>query len=198
MSIWDIYKRALAMLIVERGQTALVVASGIALAGVPIAEQVLLARVVDQLSRGQGAFGVIALWAALGLLGIFAGVIVAVVADRLAHRRRLAALGQAFEHAIVLPISYHAEKGSGAVVRTILAGTDALFWNWLSFLREQFVALIGILVLIPTSLYMTPTMAMILAALAAIYVLANVLVAQKTSTGQAAVEQYHNNVYGRV
>ena len=27
---------------------------------------------------------------------------------------------------------------------------------------------------------------------------ANVLVAQKTSTGQAAVEQYHNNVYGRV
>ena len=28
--------------------------------------------------------------------------------------------------------------------------------------------------------------------------LANVFVARKTSTGQAAVEQYHNNVYGRV
>jgi ATP-binding cassette, subfamily B, beta-glucan exporter len=198
MSIWDIYKRALALLIVERGQTALVVASGIALAGVPIAEQVLLARVVDALSRGQGAFGIIALWAALGLIGIVAGVIVAVVADRLAHRLRLAALGQAFEHAIVLPISYHAEKGSGAVVRTILAGTDALFWNWLSFLREQFVALVGILVLVPTAIYMNATMALILAALAVIYVAANVFVARKTSTGQAAVEQYHNNVYGRV
>ena len=90
----------------------------------------------------------------LGLFGIVAGVIVAVMADRLAHRRRLAALGQAFEHAIILPISYHAEKGSGAVVRTILAGTDALFWNWLSFLREQFVALVGILVLVPTAIYM--------------------------------------------
>ena len=120
------------------------------------------------------------------------------MADRLAHRRRLAALGQAFEHAIILPISYHAEKGSGAVVRTILAGTDALFWNWLSFLREQFVALVGILVLVPTAIYMNATMALILAALAVIYVLANVLVARKTSTGQAAVEQYHNNVYGRV
>ena len=41
-------------------------------------------------------------------------------------------------------------------------------------------------------------MALILAALAVIYVLANVFVARKTSTGQAAVEQYHNNVYGRV
>jgi ATP-binding cassette, subfamily B, beta-glucan exporter len=198
MSVWDIYKRALAMLVVERGQTALVVLSGIALAGVPIAEQVLLARVVDQLSRGQGAFRVIALWAALGLIGIVAGVIVAVVADRLAHRRRLAALGQAFEHAIILPIGYHAEKGSGAVVRTILAGTDALFWNWLSFLREQFVALVGILVLVPTAIYMNARMALILAALAVIYVAANVFVARKTSTGQAAVEQYHNNVYGRV
>jgi ATP-binding cassette, subfamily B, beta-glucan exporter len=198
MSIWAIYKRALAMLVVERGQTVLVVLSGVALAVVPIAEQVLLARVVDALTRAQGAYAIIALWAVLGLFGIVAGVIVAVVADRLAHRRRLAALGQAFEHAIILPISYHAEKGSGAVVRTILAGTDALFWNWLSFLREQFVALVGILVLVPTAIYMNAKMALILAALAVVYVLANVFVARKTSTDQAAVERYHNNVYGRV
>jgi ATP-binding cassette subfamily B protein len=198
MSVWTIYKRALAMLVVERGQTIGVVVAGIALGIVPIAEQVLLARVVDALAQGKGAFPIIALWAVLGFIGIFAGVVVAVMADRLAHRRRLAALGQAFEHAIVLPIAYHAEKGSGAVVRTILAGTDALFWNWLSFLREQFVALVGLIVLVPTAFYMNARMAMILAALAVIYVLANVFVARKTNTGQADVEQYHNNVYGRV
>jgi len=198
MSIWDIYKRALAMLVAERSQTFWVVVAGVALGIVPIAEQVLLARVVDALALGQGAFPIIGLWALVGLVGIVASVIVAVMADRLAHRRRLAALGQAFEHAIILPISYHAEKGSGAVVRTILAGTDALFWNWLSFLREQFVALIGILVLVPTAIYMNATMALILLALAIIYVLSNIVVARKTSTGQAAVERYHNNVYGRV
>lgn len=198
MSIWAVYKRALSLLVVERAQTFWVVLSGIALGIVPIAEQVLLARVVDALALGQGAFPIIGVWAVVGLVGILAGVVVAVTADRLAHRRRLAALGQAFERAIILPISYHAEKGSGAVVRTILAGTDALFWNWLSFLREQFVALVGIVVLIPTAIYMNATMALILAVLAVVYVLANVLVAQKTSTGQAAVEQYHNNVYGRV
>src|SRR3977135_2227945 len=198
MSIWGIYKRVLAMLVVERSHTIWVVLSGIALGIVPIAEQVLLARVVDALALGQGAFPIIGLWAVLGLIGIIAGVIVAVMADRLAHRRRLAALGQAFEHAIVLPISYHAEKGSGTVVRTILAGTDALFWNWLSFLRDQFVAVVGLLVLVPTALYMNASMALILAALAVIYVAANVFVAHKTSTDQAAVERYHNNVYGRV
>ena len=198
MSIWDVYKRALSMLVVERLQTVGVIVAGIALGIVPIAEGVLLGYVVNALALGQGAFPIIAVWALFGLVGIFAGVVVAVMADRLAHRRRLAALGQAFERAIILPIGYHAEKGSGAVVRAILAGTDALFWNWLSFLREQFVALVGILVLVPTAIYMNPRLAGILALLAVIYVLANVLVARKTSTGQAAVEQYHNNVYGRV
>jgi len=198
MSTWDIYKRAMAMLVVERRQTVGLVICGIALGVVPIAEQVLLARVVDALALGKGAFPIIGLWAVLGFIGIIAGVIVAVMADRLSHRRRLAALGLAFEHAIVLPIGYHAEKGSGAVVRTILAGTDALFWNWLSFLREQFVAFVGLVVLIPTAVHMNAMMALILAALAVIYVLANVYVARRTSKDQAAVEQYHNNVYGRV
>jgi ATP-binding cassette subfamily B protein len=198
VAIWEVYKRALSMLLAEPWRAFWVIVAGVALGAVPIIEQVLLARVVDALTLGRGAFPIIGLWALVGLVGILAGVVVAVMADRLAHRRRLAALGQAFEHAIILPISYHAEKGSGTVVRTILAGTDALFWNWLSFLREQFVALVGIVVLIPTAIMMNSTMALILAALAVVYVAANIVVAQRTATGQAAVEQYHNNVYGRV
>jgi ATP-binding cassette, subfamily B, beta-glucan exporter len=198
MSIWEVYKRALSWLLAERAQTFCVVLAGVALGVIPIVEGVLLKHVVNALTLGQGAFSIIALWALVGLVGIFAGVVVAVMADRLAHRCRLAALGRAFEHAIILPISYHAERGSGAVVRTILAGTDGLFWNWLSFLREQFVAIVGIFVLIPTAISMNPVLAAILAALALVYVLANGLVAEKTSSGQAAVEQFHNNVYGRV
>ena len=198
LSTWQIYKRALEMLGVEKAMSISVATAGILLAIVQLAEPVLLARVVDALSGGREAFPIIGLWAVIGLFGIIAGVIVAVVADRLAHRRRLAALGQAFEHAIILPINYHAEKGSGAVVRTILAGTDALFWNWLSFLREQLTAIVGIIIMVPTALRMNATMTMILAGLAVIYLCANVLVAHKTSTGQARVEEYHNNVYGRV
>jgi ATP-binding cassette subfamily B protein len=195
---YHLYVRALALLTVERALTTCVALAGVAVALVQLAEPILFGRVVDALSQGRGALSIVGLWAALGLFGIVASVAVAVVADRLAHRRRLAALGIAFERAIILPISYHAEKGSGAVVRTILAGTDALFWSWLSFLREQLTAAVGIAVLVPTALAMSTTMALILAALAVLYLVLNVLVVRKTSFGQAMVEQYHNNVYGRV
>ena len=80
----------------------------------------------------------------------------------------------------------------------ILAGSDTLFWHWLSFVREQLTALIGIVMLVPLVIGMNATMAMVLATLAVLYVAANALVAQKTSAGQAAVEQYYTDVYGRV
>ena len=126
-----LYIRALTMLRSERGLTAALTLAGVFIAVVQLAEPILFGKVVDALSKGQGAFPLIGVWAALGFFGIIAGVLVAIAADRLAHRQRLAAMGLAFERAIVMPISYHAEKGSGTVVRSILSGTDALFWTWL-------------------------------------------------------------------
>ncbi|MFM9941430.1 MAG: glucan ABC transporter ATP-binding protein/ permease [Hyphomicrobiaceae bacterium] len=198
MTPWQSYRRALAMLATERWLAALLVGSGIVIAFIQVMEQLLFGWVVDALAKGSGAFPIIGLWAGLGFVGIIASVIVAVAADRMAHRRRLAAMGEAFERAITLPISYHAEKGSGAVVRAILSGTDSLFWNWLSFLREQLVAIVGILFLIPTAIRMDWRMASILGGLAVVYVILNTIVVKKTSSGQSAVEQYHSSVYGRV
>jgi ABC-type multidrug transport system fused ATPase/permease subunit len=136
-----VYKRVVGLLDAERALAAGLVAAGIILAIIHLAEPILFGRVVDALSKGQEAFSIISLWALLGLFGIAASTAVAIASDRLAHRRRIAALTVSFEQAITLPISYHAEKGSGAVVRAILAGTDSLFWLWLSFLREQLSAM---------------------------------------------------------
>jgi ATP-binding cassette subfamily B protein len=197
-SVWQLYKRALSFLAEERWVAIGVGAAAMVNALVLLAEPVLFGRVVDALSRGQEAFPTIALWAALGLFGIIAGTAVSVAADRMAHRRRLAVMAQAFERAIILPISYHAEKGSGAVVRAILAGTDTLFWHWLSFVREQLTALVGVAMLIPLVIRMNAIMAMVLGTLAVLYVIANVLVVRKTTSGQEAVEQYYTSVYGRV
>jgi ATP-binding cassette subfamily B protein len=198
MTTLDAYKRGLALLASERVITVALALAGGAVATVQLAEPVLFGWVVDALARGEGAFRIIGLWAALGLFSILASVVVAVAADRLAHRRRLAAMGLAFERAITLPLSYHAEKGSGAVVRTVLAGTDSLFWLWLSFLREQLTAIVGILLLVPTAIGMDARMAAILGLLAGVYLALNILVVRKTSDGQAAIERYHTNVYGRV
>jgi ATP-binding cassette subfamily B protein len=193
-----VYKRVVALLDAERSLAIGLVVAGIVLAIIHLAEPILFGRVVDALSKGQEAFSIIAIWALLGLFGIVASAAVAIAADRLAHRRRVAALAASFEQAITLPISYHAEKGSGAVVRAILAGTDALFWLWLSFLREQLTAIVGILLLIPTAISMDKRMASILAVLAVFYLVANILVVRRTNEGQAVVERLHSDVYGRV
>jgi ATP-binding cassette subfamily B protein len=165
---------------------------------VQLAEPVLFGRVVDALARGEPPARLIGAWAALGVVGILSGVTVAVAADRFVHRRRLAVMASAFDRAITLPVGYHAERGSGAVVRAILSGADAMFWQWLALLREQMSALIGVVLLVPTAIALDSRLAAVLGVLAVVFVTLNVMVARRTASGQQAVESYHNDVYSRI
>jgi ATP-binding cassette subfamily B protein len=198
MKLIGLYRRALGMLGAEKGLALVLAAASVVIGVVQLAEPILLGRVVDALARGNEAFPTIALWAALGLFGILASVVVAVLADRLAHRRHLAAMAEAFDRAMALPQGYHADRGSGAVVRSVIQGTDALFWLWLGAMREQLTAVAGIVLLVPTAIGMDVRMAAILALLAVAYVVMNTLVMQKTKDGQSNVERYNAAVYGRV
>ena len=198
VSVFALYCRSIAMLMPERTLTIILAVASFAIALVQLAEPVLFGRVVDALAKGNQSFPIIMMWAALGLGSVMASVVVSVYADRLAHSRRLAAMQMAFERANTLPLSYHATKGSSAVVRNILAGTDSLFWLWLGALREQLTAIVGIVFLIPTAINMDWRMAIILALLALCYTGLNMLVMRKTTDGQAAVERYHSEIYGRV
>lgn len=198
LNLLQIYKRALSLLAPEKYLAILLAVAGVVIAAIQLAEPILFGRVVDALSKGENPFALIALWAALGLFSILAGVVVATYADRLAHRQKLVQLASIFERAIALPQHYHAERGSGAVIRTILSGTSSLFWLWLGAMRDQLTALFGILLMIPTAISMDERMSMILFAVAAAYTLMNVFVMRKTSAGQAAVESYETQLSGRV
>ena len=107
-------------------------------------------------------------------------------------------MAEAFERAMTLPAGYHAERGSSAVVRSILQGTDSLFWLWLGALREQLTAIVSIVLLVPTAISMDARMAAILGLLAVAYIVMNTIVMRKTRSGQANVERYNSAVYGRV
>ena len=184
LSLVQIYKRALGLLAPEKYLAIGLAAAGVVIAAIQLAEPILFGRVVDALGKGENAFGYIGLWALLGLFGIVAGVIVSINADRLAHRQKQAHLISVFEKTIALPQRLHAARGSGATIRTILAGTSALFWLWLGAMRDQVSALFGILLLIPTAIGMDPRMAAILLLLAAAYTLMNVFVMRKTRWGR--------------
>jgi glucan exporter ATP-binding protein len=192
------YRRALGLLAPERWLAGSLVIANVAIGVVLLAEPILFGRVVDALSKGAGAFSLITLWAGLGMFGILAGMVVALAADRLAHRRRLIAMATAFDQAITLPISYHARKGSGAVIRAIQQGTDCLFGLWLAFMRDHLAALVSIALLIPTAVTIDVRMAGLLFGLGAVYLVANMFVFKRTIDQQGEVERYHRELAGRV
>ncbi|MCB1381627.1 MAG: glucan ABC transporter ATP-binding protein/ permease [Notoacmeibacter sp.] len=193
-----LYWRSLVLLGPERWRALALALAGAVIAVVQLAEPVLFGRMIDRLAAGAGAFRLIALWAGLGLFSIAASAVLAVMSDRLAHRARLAALSDAYSRAITLPVAWHAEKGSGQVVRTILSGTDTLFGLWLAVLREQLTMLVSIALMVPAVLAINWRMALVLIALGASYLVLNALVIARTRAGQAAVESHSGKVFGRV
>jgi ATP-binding cassette subfamily B protein len=198
MSLWQTYQRAVKLLAPETALAVSLVAANVVIGLILLIEPVLFGSVVDALSKGQAALPIIGLWAALGLFGIVAGAIVALAADRLAHRRRLIAMNLGFERAITLPLSYHATQGTGTIVRALTAGADSLFWMWLGFMREHLASLISLAFLVPTALSMDWRMASILIVLGALYAVANYFVFTRTYSQQSAVEEYHRELSGRV
>src|SRR5262249_19074440 len=140
---------------------AMLALANLALAVAQFAEPILFGRIIDALVRSQAAAALpsmadltplLAAWAGFGLFTIGCSVLVALHADRLAHRRKQGVLTMYFEHLLQLPLSFHGGTHSGRLLKVMLSGVDALWMLWLSFFREHFAAFISLLVLLPISL----------------------------------------------
>src|ERR1700677_4125285 len=124
MKLLRLYARVLGRLGPDRPLGVLHAAANVLLAIAAFAQPILFGRIVDALymSGAPGSSGtpggpsavarLVATWAAFGLFTIGAGVVVALHADRLAHRRRLAVIADYFEHALRLPAGLHSETHS--------------------------------------------------------------------------------------
>ena len=93
-------------------------------------------------------------WVGFGLFAIGAGVTVALHADRLSHRRRLATMANYFEHVLELPLAFHTATHSGRVLKVMLEGSNGMAWLWLGFFRDHLAALIALLVLLPLTVFL--------------------------------------------
>ena len=139
----------------------------------------------------------VAAWVGFGLFMIVCGALVALYADRLAHRRRQAVLSEFFEHVLQLPLSFHGATHSGRLMKVMLSGTDTLWWLWLGFFREDLVALVSIFVLLPMSLYLNWRLGLLLIGLCLIFVILTVLVLRRTEALQKSVERYYSDLAER-
>jgi ATP-binding cassette subfamily B protein len=180
--------------------------ANVALAATQFAEPVLLGRVIDALAGAQ-AKGVhpswselmplLGAWLGFGLFTIICGVLVALNADRLAHRRRHTVLTEYFEHVLQLPLRYHGGVHSGRLIKVMLTGTDSIWWLWLGFFREHLAAFVALLVLLPLSLFLNWRLATLLIALCLIFTALTALVLHKAESLQSSVERHYSDLAER-
>jgi ATP-binding cassette subfamily B protein len=206
MKLIRLYGRVLALLGPEAGLGWLLAFANVALAAAQFAEPVLFGRIVDTLASAQkdgsslsfeSLVPLLAAWAGFGLFTILCGVFVALHADRLSHRRRQAVLTEYFEHVMELPLAYHGGSHSGRLMKVMLTGTDSLWGLWLSFFRENFAAVVSLVVLVPLSLYLNWRLALLLIGLCAVFTLLTSYVLRKTGEMQASVEKYYSDLAER-
>jgi ATP-binding cassette, subfamily B, beta-glucan exporter len=206
MTILRLYARVLRLLGPQIRLGWVLALANVALAAAQFAEPVLFGRIIDSLAGAQGAEGslswarlspLVAAWVGFGLFMIVCGALVALYADRLAHRRRQAVLSEFFEHTLRLPLSFHSATHSGRVMKVMLSGTDTLWWLWLGFFREDLAALVSIFVLVPMSLYLNWRLGLLLIGLCVIFLVLTAWVLSRTETLQKSVERYYSDLAER-
>ena len=201
------YLRVLATLRRSAGLAGLLAAANILVAGLHFLDPLLFGRVIDLLARSatmdraalwrEGAT-LLAIWAAVGALGILANMAASVHAERLAHRNRLEAMARYFGHVLTLPPEFHGDAASGRLMKVMLGGADAMAWIWLNFFREQLATFVAALVLLPLTLLLNWKLALLLIVLVAVFCVATFLVILHTEEGQQRAQRHQVELVGTV
>jgi ATP-binding cassette subfamily B protein len=203
MNLFQLYLRVLRQLGSEVRIGVALVLANLVLAAAQFAEPVLFGRIVDVLSKAQGSgtpptwsqlLPLTAMWITFGLFTIGAGVLVALHADRLSHRRRLATMAGFFEHVLQLPLSFHTTVHSGQVLKVMLEGANGMASLWLGFFREQCASFITLIILLPLTLVLNWRLGLLLILLIIVFAVLTTFVLRKTERLQGTVERYHTDL----
>ncbi len=205
MSMLRLYTRVLELLGKEARLGWILAFANLLLAGAQFAEPVLFGKIVDVLSgkpqtgplASNSAWPLLGAWVAFGLFTIACSALVALNADKLAHRQRQAVLTDYFEHIMQLPLTFHTGTHSGRLMKVMLNGTDSLWRLWLGFFREHFAAILSLVVLLPLAFYINWRLAILLFALCVIFTVLTTLVVRKTYGMQSEVEAHYSDLSAR-
>ena len=206
MSFFQIYWRVLAMLSTEKRAVTILVIAAVAMVATQFAEPVLLGRLINSLSQGakDGHLPSVAelmptifAWIGFALASIGAAVVVSLLSDRLAHRRRLAVMATFFEHALELPLSFHSATHSGRSLKIMLESATGMFVTYLSLFRENLAALLSLVVILPVSMWFNWRLGLLLLGLMVVIGSLATFVRRKTEVLQHDVEYYNTSLAER-
>jgi ATP-binding cassette subfamily B protein len=206
MKFLRLYIRVLELLGSEARLGWILAIANLAIASAMFVEPVLFGRIVDLLANAQGRISgsawtdlmlLVGAWVGFGLFIIVCSTLVALHADRLAHRRYQAVRTMFFEHVLQLPISYYTGSHSGRLVKVMMTGTNTLWGLWLAFFREHFAGFVSLVVLLPMTLFINWRYGLLLIALCAVFAVLIALVVGKSQQLQSKVEGYYTDVAER-
>jgi glucan exporter ATP-binding protein len=206
MKLLRLYIRVLGLLGREARLGWVLALANLALASAMFVEPILFGRIVDTLANAQPRVSQVAwrdlmllvsAWVGFGLFIIVCGTLVALHADRLAHRQYQVVRTMFFEHVLQLPLSYHTGSHSGRLVKVMITGTNTLWALWLSFFREHFASFVSLIVLLPLTLFINWRYGLILIVLCAVFAVVIAMVIRKVEKLQSTVERYYSDVAER-
>ena len=206
-SFFGTYARSLRLLSKERRAVALLAVTNLVAATLFFFEPILFGRLIDVLAGAathssaeiwHASLMTLGAWAAVGASGLFANFVLALSADRLAHRKRLALTVSYFEHVLALSFEYHSDKHSARLLRIMLRATTYLFGFWLAFFREHLGTLITLIVLLPLSMLLNWRLGLLLGLFMAAFTIFTAFSIRRMETAQAAVEAADSELTARV
>jgi ATP-binding cassette subfamily B protein len=200
------YRRVLRLLFVERSVVGTLVVANAAVATLFFLEPVLFGRLIDVLTHAtarppaetwRASLVTLGIWGTLGVTGILANFLVALTADRLVHRRRLAVTVDYFDHVLGLSYDFHADTHSARLLHIMMQATRYMSGFWLSFLREHLGTIITLTVLLPLSMLLNWKLALLLILFMAAFIVLNVYGNRRTEAAQSAVETSDSELFSR-
>ncbi len=206
MKFIRLYTRVLEMLGREARLGWVLAIANVAIASAMFMEPILFGRIVDLLAASQARVAeldlrqlliLVGAWVGFALFTIVSGTLVALHADRLAHRQYQVVRTLFFEHVLQLPLSYHTGAHSGRLVKVMMTGTNTLWALWLSFFRDHFASLVSVIVLLPLTLLLNWRYGAVLIALCAVFAALIALVVRKSEQLQSSVEGFYSDVAER-
>jgi glucan exporter ATP-binding protein len=206
MKFLRLYMRVLELLGREARLGWVLAVANLALAGAMFVEPILFGRIVDTLADAQARVSelawwdlmtLVSAWVGFALFSIVCSTLVALHADRLAHRQYQVVRTMFFEHVLQLPLSYYTGSHSGRLVKVMMTGTNTLWGLWLAFFREHFASLISLIVLLPLTLFINWRYGLLLIALCAVFAVLIALVVRRSEQLQRNVERYYTDVAER-
>ena len=163
--------------------------ANLALASAMFVEPILFGRIIDTLANSQGRLAdlnwndlvmLVGAWVGFALFSIVCSTLVALHADRLAHRQYQVVRTMFFEHVLQLPQSYYTGAHSGRLVKVMMTGTNTLWGLWLAFFREHFASFVSLIVLLPLTLFINWRYGLLLIVLCGVFTLLIALVVNRS------------------